>query len=159
MLFSDAAMDGNSIFLSYSPYRQSEEVYKFWRTSPDDFILHSIPFPEMAELPGAYIPTYRAKVHLIDENYMLFDNRAFNIVTGEYGTDEQAIQLYYMTWKNAEYNQGTNSHYVAWASPRDSYGQAQGYFKIFPFPQKTDEEIYSALLYVEDILENMEDFK
>ncbi len=159
MLFSDAAMDGNSIFLSYYPYEPTYENYKFWCTSPDDFILHSIPFPEMAELPGAYIPTYRAKVHLIDENYMLFDNRAFNIVTGEYGTDEQAIQLYYMTWKNAEYNQGTNSHYIAWASPRDSYGQAQGYFKIFPFPQKTDEEIYSALLDVEDILENMEDFQ
>ncbi len=113
----------------------------------------------MEEPSGAYIPIYRAKVHLLDENYMLFDNRAFNIVTGEYGMDEQAIQLYYMTWKNTEYNQGTNSHYVAWTSPRDSYGQAQGYFKIFPFPQKIDEEVHSSILDVKDILENLEEFR
>ncbi len=159
MLFSDAAMDGNSIYLSYSPYNLEYENYKFWRASPDDFILHNISFPEMEEPSGAYIPIYRAKVYLIDENYMLFDNRAFNIVTGKYGINKQAIQLYYMTWKNAEYNQGTNSHYVAWASPRDSYGQAQGYFKIFPFPKTIDEKVYSGYRWdVEDILENMEDF-
>ena len=113
----------------------------------------------MEEPSGAYIPIYRAKVHLLDENYMLFDNRAFNIVTGEYGMDEQAIQLYYMTWKNTEYNQGTNSHYVAWTSTRDSSGPAHGYFKIFPFPQKIDEEVHSSILDVKDILENLEEFR
>ena len=161
MIFSDAAMDGNSIFLSYSPYRQSEEVYQFWRTSPDDFILHSIPFPDMDELPGAYIPIYRSKVHLIDENYMLFDNKAFNIVTGEYGTDEQAVQLYYMTWKNADYNHGTNSHYVAWAGQRSSQWQSQGYFRIFPLPKTINKKVYSSGYRwdVKDILENMEDFQ
>ncbi len=160
MIFSDAAMDGNSIFLSYSPYRQSEEVYKFWRTSPDDFILHSIPFPEMAELPGAYIPTYRAKVHLLDENYMLFDNKALNILTGEYGTNEQAVLLSQITYHPSDYNCGTNSHYVAWARSNASYNQTQNYFKIFPFPKTLDEKVYSGYRWdVEDILANMEDFQ
>jgi len=160
MIFSDAAMDGNSIFLSYYPYRQSEENYQFWRTSPDNFILHSIPFPEMPEPPGVFISIYRVGVILIDEYYMLFDNKALNIVTGEYGTNEQDVLLSHITSNPSDYNCGTNSHYVAWASPRDSYGQAQGYFKIFPFPQQKDEKVYSGFLWdVEDILENMEDFQ
>jgi hypothetical protein len=156
MIFSDAAMDGNSIFLSYSPYRQSEEVYKFWRTSPDDFILHSIPFPDMAELPGVYIPTYRAKVHLIDENYMLFDNRAFNIVTGEYGTDEQAVQLFHMTWNHLDMNSEAASHYVAWADLyyQDSNHGYFHYFKILPLPKVQVDNILDTFFTIDEVLKN-----
>ena len=159
MIFSDAAMDGNSIFLSYLADRQ-EENDRFWRTSSDDFILHTIPFPEMDEPLRGYIPWFYSKVHLLDKNYMLFNNKALNIVTGEYGTNEQDVLLSHITSNPSDYNCGTNSHYVAWSSPRDSYGQAQGYFKIFPFPQQKDGKVYSGFLWdVEDILENMEDFQ
>ena len=157
MIFSDAAMDGNSIFLSYYPYRQPYENYEFWRTSSDDFILHSIPFPEMAEPSAAYIPTYRAKVHLINENYMLFDNRAFNIVTGEYGTDEQAVQLFHMTWNNLEINYGAVSHYVAWADLYYQEGSNHGYFhyfKILPLPKVQVDNIFDTFFTIDEVLKN-----
>jgi hypothetical protein len=157
MLFSDAAMDGNSIYLSYSPYNLEYENFKFWRTSPDDFILHNIPFPGMEEPLGAYIPIYRAKVYLIDENYMLFDNRAFNIVTGEYGTDEQAVQLFHMTWNNLEINYGIVSHYVAWADLHFQEDSNRGYFhyfKILPLPKVQVDNIFDSFSTIDEVLKN-----
>ena len=160
MIFSDAAMDGDNIYLSYWHRWLPVEKDRFWRTTSDSFLLHEIPFPEMEGATRDYIPWYRTRVHLIDGTYMQFNDRAFNIVTGEYGTEEQTAELYYITGKLANYinyNVGKNSHYVSWAAPRDSSGQF--YFKIIPIPKTTDEKLYTAWRNVEDILEKGEDYQ
>ena len=158
MTFSDAAMDGDNIYLSYSNHRLPVEKDRFWRTTSDSFLLHDIPFPELEEATRNYVPSYRAKVHLIDGTYMQFNDKAFNIVTGEYGTEEQTLELYHLTWNlgnYANYNVGINSHYVELAALR--IPSEQYYFKITPLPRTTDEKVYDGYVQeVENILKKME---
>ncbi len=158
MTFSDAAMDGDNIYLSYSNHRLPVEKDRFWRTTSDSFLLHDIPFPELEEATRNYVPWYRAKVHLIDGTYMQFNDKAFNIVTGEYGTEEQTLELYHLTWNlgnYANYNVGINSHYVELAALR--IPSEQYYFKITPLPRTTDEKVYDGYVQeVENILKKME---
>ena len=158
MIFSDAAMDGDNIYLSYWHRWLPVEKDRFWRTTSDSFLLHEIPFPEMGEATRNYVPWYRARVHLLDGTYMLFNDRAFNIVTGEYGTDEQTVMLYQMTWNllDSEYNCGVNSHYVMTAGLDYLNKPPQRYFKIVPLPKTIDEKIYTFCRDMRDVLKDME---